>query len=110
MGFFKKISQALSGGGQSDTDGYMVYVRCSHCGEALKSRVNLMNDLSLRYGEGGENNSYYCRKMLSGASLCFRRIEVNLTFDTNRKLIDRQITGGDFITMEEFVSPAESQE
>lgn len=102
MGFFKKISQALSGVGQSVSDNYMVYVRCTQCGEALKSRINLMNDLSLQYGEGGEQNSYYCRKMLIGASRCFQKIEVKLTFNANRKLIDRQISGGEFISEEEF--------
>ncbi len=102
MGFFKKISQAFSGARQSDPEVYMIYVRCAHCGETLKSRVNLMNDLSLRYGEGNEGNSYYCRKILSGASRCFRKIEVNLTFDVNRKLIDRQISGGEFISAEDF--------
>jgi hypothetical protein len=29
--------------------------------------------------------------------LCFQRIEVELTFDENRKLVDRQIQGGVFV-------------
>ena len=102
MGIFKRIGQALTGGQASDKGGYMIYVRCEHCGEGITTRVNLMNDLSLQYGEGGEGNTYFCRKVLMGSSSCFRKIEVSLTFDANRKLLDRQISGGKFITAEEY--------
>jgi hypothetical protein len=37
-----------------------------------------------------------------GNRLCFERIEVTLTFDENRHLINREILRGDFITAEEF--------
>jgi hypothetical protein len=39
-----------------------------------------------------------------GEGRCFQRVEVQLTFDQNRNLIDRQISGGDFITEEEYFS------
>jgi hypothetical protein len=38
-----------------------------------------------------------------GDQLCFQKIEVELTFDQNRNVIDRQIKGG------KFVEQAESQ-
>ena len=39
--------------------------------------------------------------MLVGGTGCFQRIEVELTFDKYRKLLDRQISGGEFIEAEE---------
>jgi len=41
--------------------------------------------------------SYFIRKVLIGDKYCFERIEVELTFDGSRKLVDRQISGGEFI-------------
>jgi hypothetical protein len=35
-----------------------------------------------------------------GEGLCFQRVEVNLTFDVNRKLINREISGGKFVDEE----------
>ncbi len=32
-----------------------------------------------------------------GDGICFQQIEVLLFFDSNRKLIDRKATGGEFI-------------
>jgi hypothetical protein len=37
------------------------------------------------------------RKVLIGSGRCFQPIEVKLTFDANRNIISREITGGDFI-------------
>jgi len=43
------------------------------------------------------------RKVLvgDGAHRCFQRIDVTLHFDKNKRLIDRSITGGDFLQPEE---------
>jgi hypothetical protein len=41
-------------------------------------------------------------KTLVGNRLCFERIEVTLTFDENRRLLDRDITRGEFITRQEY--------
>ncbi|HXW01478.1 MAG TPA: hypothetical protein VEC93_23915 [Anaerolineae bacterium] len=45
---------------------------------------------------------YTASKTLVGSRLCFERIEVMLTFDENRRLINRAVLRGDFITAEEF--------
>jgi hypothetical protein len=58
----------------------------------------MRNDLSQQYDEDGGKTSYYTRKVVMGSgSLCFQQIEVGLTFDENRKLISRQIQGGEFV-------------
>jgi len=97
MGFFDRMKSRLVGGGERDRSGYWIYVRCLRCGELIKTRIDLRNDLSLREGGG-----FVVSKMLVGSQRCFERVEVTLTFDDNRQLIEREIVRGDFITAEEF--------
>jgi hypothetical protein len=86
----------------ADDHGFWIYVRCNRCGEKLRARVDLFSDLTVRYGEGGVEDVYYTRKTLIGSSLCFQPIEATLTFDLRRQLVGKEITGGEFITKEEF--------
>jgi len=76
---------------------YSLSVQCNRCGEVIQTQINLSNDLSVEYGEDEKATSYFCRKVLMGKQRCFQQIEVALTFDANRKLIDRKIEGGKFI-------------
>lgn len=101
MGFFKKVASFLSAT-PVDRETLELYVRCDKCGETLRTRIHLGNDPSPLYGEGGEGVAYFVRKTLVGSKRCFQSIEVELTFDTNRKVIAREITGGQFITEEEY--------
>jgi hypothetical protein len=105
MGFFKKMASFLSATPRGmETLG--LYVRCDKCGEALGARIHLRHDLSPLYGEGGQDAAYLVRKTLVGSKRCFQPIEVELTFDANRKVIAREITGGQFITEEEYEAEA----
>ncbi len=79
---------------------YWIFARCRRCGEVLKARVNLNNDLSSEYD--GSATTYFCRKVLIGESRCFQRLEIELTFDMNRNLVSREIQGGQFISREEY--------
>ena len=97
MSLLNSIKSLLSGGDVRKATGYWVYVRCRRCGEALKTRIDLYNDLSPR-DEGG----YVVNKTLVGDRRCFERIETTLIFDENRRLIGREIQRGDFIRAEEF--------
>ena len=103
MGIFDRISRIFSSSGNLDEAGYWVYVRCNRCGEKLSSRVNIYNDLSVDFNESGEQN-YHCRKTIVGRQACFERIEIKLTFDKRRKLKEQEISGGEFITEEDFTS------
>jgi hypothetical protein len=71
-------------------------VQCLRCGEQIRGRVDLRNDLSIEY-DGGGSASYHCRKVVMGSGRCFQQIEVYLNFDANHKLTDRQIQGGKFV-------------
>lgn len=97
MGIFKKISNLFNPTPQRKDPGYWVTVKCNRCGEIIRTRINLHNDLSLEYGEGDGKTTYFCRKSLLGEQRCFQRVEIELTFDANRNLLERQISGGQFV-------------
>ena len=101
MGLMEKISQFFSSNKTADEAGYWIYVRCNHCGEKLKTRVNLYNDLSINYAESNVQ-TYICRKTIVGREGCFQRIEIKLYFDSRRKLKDQEISGGTFIEEGEY--------
>jgi len=105
MGFFKKVASLLSAT-PTDLETLGLYVRCEKCGEALRTRIHLRHDLSPIYGEGRQDAAYLVRKTLVGSKRCFQPIEVELTFDANRKVSARGITGGQFITEEEYEAEA----
>ena len=97
MGWLKKLSNLLTPAHRRAERAYWVFIRCGRCGETLKTRVDLYNDLSIEYGEGQGKITYFTRKTLIGSQLCFQPVEVRLTFDAQKKLLDRQIRGGEFI-------------
>jgi len=49
MGFLDGLKSMFAGGSMAD-GGYYIYVRCSRCGEAIRTRVNLSNDPSEQEG------------------------------------------------------------
>ena len=83
---------------------YWFYVQCDHCKENLKGRVDMHNHLSIQYGEEKSGNTYFCRKVMIGSNRCYKPVEVEFRFDSNRKLLDRQIKGGQFVTEDEFLA------
>ncbi len=93
----------LSPGGDDDQRALWVYVRCDRCQETIRSRVDLYSDLSVRYGEGKGDQVFFTRKTIMGRSDCFERITVELTFDQHRRLKEKSIEHGGFITAEEFI-------
>ncbi|MGC8877898.1 MAG: hypothetical protein ACP5R2_01580 [Anaerolineae bacterium] len=97
MGFLDSLRGLFAGTGTTSGGGYYIYVRCNRCGEALRTRVNLQNDLS-----ESDAGGYVLNKTLVGSGRCFERIEVHLEFNPARQLTGREISGGEFITAQEF--------
>jgi hypothetical protein len=91
------LLQKLFGGSSASPQkhDYTFSVKCLRCGEIIQGRVNLDNDLSVEYEEGGD--AYYARKVLMGENKCFQRVEVELKFTSSRELLEQHITGGVFI-------------
>jgi len=97
MGFIKTLSNLFSPSSKSDEFGYWIVAKCNRCGETLRSRIDLRNDLSAEYDEA-DHTTFFCRKTLMGEGRCFQRVEVELTFNQDRRLIlSREITGGQFV-------------
>ena len=92
MNFLKKIFSTPSGSGPNF---HSFAVRCDRCGEVIAGQINLNNDLSVEY-EGGRD-VYFVRKVLMGTGLCFQQIEVEMKFDRPRRLLEKHITGGQFV-------------
>ena len=92
MGFFKTLFNRSVH--NSPSDFYTFAVQCKRCGEVIEGRVNLNNDLSVEYENG--HDVYFVRKTVMGNSKCFQQIEVELKFNIDRKLLERQATGGQF--------------
>lgn len=98
MKFLKRLSDRFVSHAQdSDDSSFWITVQCERCGEVIRTRIDMTNDLSAEYGEGENVATYFCRKVLIGKQSCYRPIEVMLTFNASRKLIERQITGGKFV-------------
>ncbi len=104
MGILKKLSKILTSSPRGDPNAYWIYAKCNRCGEKLRSRVDLRNELSPEYSGGDQAASYHSRKVLMGDGLCFQQVEVVMKFDSHQKLVDRHITGGVFISEDEWAS------
>jgi len=93
MNFFKKLFTPRP----SNPGKFHIFaVKCKRCGEIIHGQVNVNNEPSLEYDE--KDQPYYtCRKVLVVNQLCFQQIEVIFKFNEARGLLDRQITGGEFV-------------
>ena len=92
MGFFKKL---FSSPARPSSNLYNFSVKCNRCGETIEGHINLANDLSNDFEDDRE--IFFVRKVLMGSSLCFQQIEVQMKFDANKQLIEKQISGGQFV-------------
>jgi len=104
MSLLNKLASFLSPRPKNTGRYLTIYVKCNHCGEKISGRVDLWNELSPDYDGGAK--SYHCRKVLMGSGLCFQQIEVQLTFDGKKRLLNEEVIGGDAIESEEFYKDA----
>jgi len=96
--FMKRLSGLFAGSALDNKDNsFWVTVQCDRCGEVIRTRIDMNNDLSAEYGEGERETNYFCRKVLVGKQGCFMPVEVVLKFDANHSLIEQQINGGKFV-------------
>jgi len=100
MGILQRLSKVFSSRPQEAAEGIWIRVECAECGEEIRSRIDPKFDLTPIYGDKGVTG-YYVRKVLIGSSgRCFNPIEVKLTFDTARHLVEKDISGGRFIDVQ----------
>jgi hypothetical protein len=105
VNILRKFSKVLASPPPRTERALYLYVQCNKCGEKLRARVDMWNELTPEYEGSSENaSSFQCRKVLVGENRCYQPIELKLKFNKNHKLIDQQIVGGKFIDVEEFNS------
>ncbi len=103
MSFIKNLRKAFSSPPSRADRALYLYVQCDKCGEKMRARVDIWNELTPEYdGKSDDASAYFCRKVLVGEKQCYQPIELRLKFDKNHKLIDKSITGGKFIDQAEF--------
>jgi len=93
MGFFKKLFAPIP---SNRGTFHSFAVKCKRCGEIIGGQINVNNDPSLELDPKGRPY-YVCRKVLMGSGRCFQQIEVFFQFNTERGVLGRQITGGEFV-------------
>ena len=99
MGFLDSLKKSLTGEGQAaQPGGYVVYVRCRRCGEVIRTRINLNNDLS----EDDEGHYAIHKTLVGGTRRCYARLDMSLVFDAKRQLLSREVSGGKFVSEAEF--------
>jgi len=105
MNFLKKLGKALSPPSPTTGRALYLYVQCNKCGEKLRARVDVWNELTPEFdGKSDSPVSYLCRKVLVGENMCFQPIELSLKFDKNHKLLEKKINGGKYIEEAEFTA------
>src|SRR5438094_4715101 len=98
MQLLRQLGNLLTGKAYATDDvGYYYYVRCNRCGEVIRVRINPMNDLSAP--DDGEG--LFTRKVIVGQR-CYNRIEAEFHYDSKRKLINSDITGGTLTDKEAY--------
>ncbi len=104
MGFLSKLTALFSGkasGVERDGRAMYFYVKCSACGEAIRVRVDALNDLAQEYDENEKLSGYTLGKDIIG-SKCFRMMHLHVTFDTGKRIIEQSLDHGTLISKEEF--------
>ncbi|MBC7248982.1 MAG: hypothetical protein H5T62_01730 [Anaerolineae bacterium] len=103
MGFWQKLAALILPPRIEDYNVLWLYVRCDRCGEIIRNRVNLTSEASAAaYDDRGRPTGYLVRKTLVGSRRCYQPIEVTLTLDARRHVVEQAIEGGQFVTAEEY--------
>jgi hypothetical protein len=98
MSFLKSLGKIFSAPPSKTERALYLYVQCDKCGEKLRARVDMWNEISPEFdGKSEKAVSYHCRKVLVGEKRCYQSIELILEFDKNHRLIEKQIHGGKYI-------------
>jgi hypothetical protein len=79
-----------------------IYVACSRCGEAIRVRADRRYDLVSEMRDPGEAGPAYTLHKDIVGSHCFQRIAVDVAFDQRLEIIERRISGGRWLTEEEY--------
>ena len=113
MGWLQRLfgRAERSGGRERDLHGLYLFVRCNRCGEVVRVRVNTSNELSEQMADDDSDRviGFAAEKGVVGNNfMCGQTMRVYLTFDRNRRMTEKRVEGGAFITEEEFQAASSS--
>lgn len=99
MGFFNRITRKMRQAAEKrrQADFIPFKVRCSKCGEEILINVNRRTDLQNLYHERGEKGAAFNLKKEILGKKCPHLIRIDVDFDRNYRIINRNIQGGSFI-------------
>lgn len=95
MNFLKNLFSGTGRG--SGSKSLFLYVRPKACTEILPIRIELTNELS----KADDGKTYHVRKVTK-VPRCPFEVEVTLYFDQSKKLVERTIENGEFVSEEEY--------
>lgn len=102
MKYLKKLFAFLAGsGGGGSSRQFPIYVFSNRCREPMSAEIDLVNSLSR---DDENENEFYTRKVLqgSGKNRCFTQVEVEIWFDRNKRVSRHEVSGGRWLTAEEY--------
>ncbi len=104
MEILKRLFGGGGGGGaggsrSGDASGVYFYVKPDQCDEIVRMRIDRNNDLSLT----DDNKSYVVHKLARGTK-CFQTVEVDLYFDSNRRLVNSELLHGTLVTEDDYLA------
>ena len=106
MSLLKRLASLFTGKSSSGGRNLTIYVLSRRCNEPLSAEVDTLNALS---GSDDGDASYYTRKVIQGTgrNRCFGQVEVELWFNSQRVLLRHAVSGGRWLTAEEYESELE---
>jgi hypothetical protein len=103
MSFLRRLFGG--GGGPSRDGGMYYYLRSKRSGEIVQIRLDL-NQLSPEY-DGARVIGYFTNKTAVGQR-SFERMEAEFHFDSNKRLTDKSVSGGEFVTRDDWLAQQEN--
>ena len=106
MSILKRLASLFTGKSSSGGRNLSIYVLSKRCNEPLSAEVDTLNALS---GSDDGDASYYTRKVIQGTgrNRCFGQVEVELWFNSQRVLLRHAVSGGRWLTAEEYETELE---
>lgn len=107
MGLFRRLFGAAAGSGSAPDSGAYAYLRCNGltrrpCGESVRVRINLQNDLDPEYDEDGDRIAGYTLHKDVLGNWCQNMMRLTIHYDANRRETGREADGATLIDRIEY--------
>jgi hypothetical protein len=97
MSFLDQFKSLFTSTTPADPNALWLYVKCKRCSTLLAVRVDLRNELSADYENGG---FLLTKEMMDNK--CFTLMRAQVRFDARRNIVEQKLDQGDFLTQAEY--------